>query len=302
MPTIRVISLQRNCMKVLAILAIALAIIIIAVIMLGFLFPVNYPPAVSENDRYIKIHNTSIRYRIYDYGGPNIIFLHSFGGNLNIWEPVVKRLKFGKIITLDLMGFGLSGRNAANFSLDSHSACLIAFMDLLGIKSANLVGSSMGASIAVWTAAIRPDRIDRIVLFAPSGYPDSMRHDWPFGLIYKPCWMNTLLDFFARNFLFKLVFPRSLARQALEVTSSYDSSFIEALKKIKQPVFIAWSSEDKRIPFAYSNEYRSLVKQAIFFDSSSYSGHELAFKEPDFTAKLITTILCDDFFCLTALK
>jgi pimeloyl-ACP methyl ester carboxylesterase len=242
---------------------------------------------LSNKDHYIKVLDTNIRYRIYDNGGPYIILLHSFGGNLNLWEPVAKRIKCGRIITLDLIGFGMSVSDVENFSLDSHSRYLIAFMDALDINSACLVGSSMGASIAAWTASKRPERVNRVVLFAPSGFPGSMRHTWPLDLIYRPGILNRFIDAIAKSSIFKFFFPQSLAQQALEVTASYDFSFVEALMKIKQPVDLVWSPEDKRVSFLYVQDYRKLISQATLYMASAGSGHEAAFLEPNFSARLI---------------
>lgn len=281
-------------MKLLFIFPLALFLFFVIVLILGFIFPKKTLPSLSEQDRYIQIQNTKLRYRIFNHGGgPDVILLHSFGSNLNIWEPVAKRIKRGRIITLDLVGFGMSGSDAEKYSLDSHSQYLIAFMDTLKINSASLVGSSMGASIAAWTASKNPERVSRLVLFAPSGFPGSMRHTWPLNLVYRPGFINKLMKIIVKTHIFRSLFPQSLGRQALEVTSSYDNFFVEALVEIKQPVDLVWSSGDKRIPFSYNAHYRKIISQATLTMASVESGHDAAFHDPDFSARLIASAIAE---------
>ena len=71
-----------------------------------------------------------------------------------------------RIIGLDLAGRGRSGWLAelSDYHLGSYVEQLAQLMDVLGLESCTLLGSSLGGSTAIRFAALHPDRVRRIVL------------------------------------------------------------------------------------------------------------------------------------------
>jgi pimeloyl-ACP methyl ester carboxylesterase len=259
---------------------IAAVIIIVAIVSAflapGLLLPVNGSTVRGEQDRFLDVLGSRIRYRMVDHQGPTLIMLHGFGGDLSGWEPLISRIACARMISLDLIGFGLSDRPPIAYDLDTQRRYLVAFMDRMNIKNAVLVGTSMGASIALWTAARSPERVAGLVLFAPSAYPGSMRHRWPGDLIYRPGVLNRAMRVVAGSPLYDLLFPRSLGRQALDVTASYTGAFTEGLNAVHQPLLLVWSRGDKRVPFSYTGRYRELLPQAQFIEAPREAGHGAA--------------------------
>ncbi|MET0239647.1 MAG: alpha/beta hydrolase [Sphingobium sp.] len=96
---------------------------------------------------------------------PSAIFLHGFGGARSGWDYVWDRLASDiGAIRYDLRGFGESiGETDDSFS---HADDLLALMDAEGLESADLVGISMGGSVAVNFALDYPDRVRRLVLIS----------------------------------------------------------------------------------------------------------------------------------------
>jgi pimeloyl-ACP methyl ester carboxylesterase len=205
-----------------------------------------------------------------------ILLLHGFGGDVRQWKELVGQLRGATTISLDLVGFGCSDRPSVAYDLDTHWRYLIGFMDALQIRRAILVGSSMGASVALWTAARSPDRVSALTLFAPSAYPGSMRHRWPGNLVYRPGVLNWIAKQIVGGWAFRTMFPTSLGRQALDVTASYDNRFSEALQLVRQPTLLVWSRGDSRVPFSYSSQYREKLPQARFLEAPSDAGHGAA--------------------------
>ena len=269
---------------IVAVVSIFLLAGIILVSMVGTMLPSVSSVSSSADDQFVMVNKSKMRFKVYDKGGKPIIFLHGFGGDLTTWEPLIQSMRCGRLFGLDLIGFGLSDRPDINYSLELQSQYLLSFMDKVGIKNAILSGTSMGASLALWTASKYPNRIDGICAFAPSAYPGSMRHRWPGDLIYRPNMLNAFLGKMASTEIYKWLFPRSLARQALNVTASYDKTFVEALKKIKQPVLLVWSESDQRVPYSYNLVYKELLPQAQFLQAPAEAGHSAArFPLPEIT-------------------
>lgn len=111
---------------------------------------------------------------------PSAIFLHGFGGSLEDWQPVWDRLPASlAAVRYDLRGFGRSRAQPGPFS---HAEDLLALLDARGIARADLVGLSMGGSIAVRFALDHPERVNRLVLISPGlmgwDWSDEWRARW----------------------------------------------------------------------------------------------------------------------------
>ncbi len=71
-----------------------------------------------------------------------------------------------RLLSLDLLGRGDSGWlwEQTDYHLDTYLELLCQFIDHLGVSSCTLLGSSLGASIAIAYAARFPERVNRIIL------------------------------------------------------------------------------------------------------------------------------------------
>ena len=94
-----------------------------------------------------------------------IVFVNSLGTDLRIWDEVVARFRNEfRILRYDLRGHGLSDAPPAPYSIDDHVADLAALLDACGIKSAVVVGLSVGGMIAQALAARRPSLVSLLLL------------------------------------------------------------------------------------------------------------------------------------------
>lgn len=118
------------------------------------------------------------RTNYHDHGsGPAMLVLHGSGAGVCAWAnwrtfiPALQD-RF-RIIAPDLVGFGYT-ETPADFEfrfMDSWVEQIVALLDSLGIAKAHVVGNSFGGSLAMWLAWKHPDRIDRLVLMGPGGWP-----------------------------------------------------------------------------------------------------------------------------------
>ena len=112
---------------------------------------------------------------------PRAVFLHGFGGDLHGWDGIWDRLD-GSLdaIRHDLRGFGQS--RALTDAPFTHSDELLALLDAAGIGHADLIGLSMGGSVAVQCALDHPDRVRRLVLISPG------LMGWEWSEAWKTLW------------------------------------------------------------------------------------------------------------------
>ena len=127
-----------------------------------------------------------------DTGEP-ALFVHGLGGAATNWTDLAGLLRKRLAIeAIDLPGFGRSGaaRNG-DYSLQAHARTMIAYLEQAGRGPVHLVGNSMGGSISIIVAALRPDLVRTLTLISPA-VPDvklrlhALQNDWRMGLLVVP--------------------------------------------------------------------------------------------------------------------
>lgn len=129
-------------------------------------------------DRSLTIRAAGADFHARQCGeAPRALFLHGFGGDLHTWDGVWSELA-GVLPALryDLRGFGRSvGAQQAPFS---HADDLLAILDASGVERCELVGVSMGGSIALNFTLDHPGRVRRLVLVSPGLVAWEWSADW----------------------------------------------------------------------------------------------------------------------------
>ena len=120
-------------------------------------------------NQYISVDGVRIRYRSAG-SGPALILVHGLVGSADNWRwNIDSWAQNATVYSVDLANMGLSDRV---LGLDAGQAAtadrLAALMDALGIPDADIAGHSHGGAIAMMLAARHPERVRRLVLFAPA--------------------------------------------------------------------------------------------------------------------------------------
>ena len=271
---------------------ISLTFIIITAIIVAAGYRFKSPPRPgTPSDKYVKVKGAKIRYHDSGEREPALVLLHGFGDGLEEWNEIMPFFPKNRVVALDLLGFGGSDRPAVSYDLETQRLYLLAFLKELGVRRALLVGRSMGASLAAWTAAKSGEQTVGLVLIAPSAYPGSLTYPWPLSWIFKPGFWNEIGSFFVDNVLFRKLFPFSVAPQGVTVTKSYNSEFGSALKEINQPTLLIWSKGDRTVPFRYSPVYLDSISDTEFFEVPESVGHSVTREYPEYTAARIKAFL-----------
>ena len=103
--------------------------------------------------------------------GAPVVLLHGLGGDGSRWSPNIEPLaRDFHVFALDQIGFGQSDKPLANYHTGMLAEFLVGFLTAVNVPKASLVGNSMGAGVALYTAAKFPDVVDRIVLADGGGF------------------------------------------------------------------------------------------------------------------------------------
>jgi 2-hydroxy-6-oxonona-2,4-dienedioate hydrolase len=106
-----------------------------------------------------------IRTRCIESGdGEPLIMMHGVGGHAEAFaRNVVPLGKHFRTLAIDLLGHGFTDGVDEASTKERYARHMVDFMDAAGIERANLLGESLGGWIAVWTAMLYPDRVNRIL-------------------------------------------------------------------------------------------------------------------------------------------
>jgi pimeloyl-ACP methyl ester carboxylesterase len=119
--------------------------------------------------------------------GQVVVLVHGFSIPAYLWEQNVTALAQAgfRVITFDLYGRGTSDRTATEYTLDLFVRQIDNLLDGLKIsRPVDIGGLSMGAYVAAAYANRHPDRVRRVILFAPQAAP--MDHDPSMGPVTLP--------------------------------------------------------------------------------------------------------------------
>ena len=239
----------------------------------------------------------------YEIGGPEdgpvVVLVHGFSVPYFIWDPTFEMLaqEGYRVLRYDLYGRGYSDRPQLRYDLDLFDRQLRELLEVMGIKKCLAIfGLSMGGVIAANFSVLHPNKIDKLVLVDPAGFPIEI--PWAFRLLLIPGIGELLFgsmrgkkiedamagDFYdpkqVRNFVDMYRPPMEYKgfRRALISTlrAGVVENGIEVFRQLGQrktpPVLLVWGEDDVTVPFKFSKVFVSLVPRTQF-NPIQNSGH-----------------------------
>ena len=133
--------------------------------------PAN-PRNVQIEEHWLELPEGRMRY-LKAGSGPALILIHGLMGYSFSWRFTIPALApYATIYAIDNLGAGLSTANEGiDCTVRATAERVLQFVDALGIKNFDLLGTSHGGGVAIMVAAICAERHDprlqRLILVAP---------------------------------------------------------------------------------------------------------------------------------------
>jgi non-heme chloroperoxidase len=200
-----------------------------------------------------------------DRGGEAILFLHGYSDSWFSFSRVLALLSPGyHAFAPDQRGHGDSERPECCYTVADFAADVDAFMDVVGIEEATLVGHSSGAMIAQRVALSHPQRVIRLVLIGSpmtllnneavmglrkemlaleDPVPPEFVREFQEGAIHHPV-PKEFLDTVVSE---SLKLPARVWRDYLE-GAVLTVDHVARLGEIEAPTLILWGEQDALVP------------------------------------------------------
>lgn len=102
--------------------------------------------------------------------GPPLLLIHGLVGSALNWRLNIEELaKDATVYAIDLLNMGQSDRiPGLDAGLEATAAEIVRWMQAVGLERADVAGHSHGGAVAMMLAARHPERVGKLILFAPA--------------------------------------------------------------------------------------------------------------------------------------
>lgn len=214
----------------------------------------------------VKVKDINMYYEIQGEGEP-LVLIQGLGFEISSItqgkgkpDYLDKYAQKYRVIVFDIRGSGRTDKPDIPYSIEMMAEDTIGLLDLLGIKRAHFIASSMGSCIALALAAKYPERVKSLVLHvAFHRVPFPRNVIW--GLMWRiPGGKKQMMK--GADFLFKQQYPptpESFARQGL-APLNFDGR--KLLGQIKAPTLIVNGTKDQAVSMKITRELAQGIPDA----------------------------------------
>ncbi|MBI5846130.1 MAG: alpha/beta hydrolase [Deltaproteobacteria bacterium] len=118
-------------------------------------------------DNFIDVNGVKYHYLHVPGPGTKVLLIHGFGSSTYTWEgvlPWLSREGFD-VWAVDMYGFGWSDKpKDAAYDPVSLMEGVNSFMEAVGLKSAVVIGNSLGGEVTLLLSARHPDKVEKMAL------------------------------------------------------------------------------------------------------------------------------------------
>jgi pimeloyl-ACP methyl ester carboxylesterase len=246
-----------------------------------------------------------------DPSGVPVVLLHGFLDSWRSFEPVLSHLPESiHAFALTQRGHGDASRPKAGYGVPDFAADLTAFMDVLRLEAAVIVGHSMGSAVALRFAIDHPDRTSGLVLVGASASlraSPNAREAWNTLLskltdpvdpeFVREGLKNTLAQPVPQALFESLVrenlkVPVFVWRAAFDARWRAEGDFAGELAKIGAPTLIIWGDRDVRYPRSEQQAIAAAIpdSQLVAYPGA---GHLLHIEEPKRVASDLAAFIAE---------
>jgi pimeloyl-ACP methyl ester carboxylesterase len=271
----------------------------------------TYPNQLS---RFALIDGVKLHYLV-EGEGPDLILIHGLAANVYTWRHLMPLLsKRFKVWALDLKGFGVSDKpRKSDYSIKAQAEHVLSFMKAQGIRSAVMVGSSLGGAVAGEISVLNPGAIRKLVLLDSVHDPEIFKLDVahmrrllklvsPLVPFFSPLVNREAIKPYLRLIYgsrhqytdedvnaYLMPYMQSSASHMAFLSAFkclMDHTLATEIRQSQVPVLILWGEEDKLVPLRFGEKIHREIPRSQFF-TLPHAGHHIQEEDPEWVAQKI---------------
>ncbi|HTM55113.1 MAG TPA: alpha/beta hydrolase [Pirellulales bacterium] len=219
---------------------------------------------------------------------PSLVMVHGLGVSARYLLPTFDRLApFYNVLAPELPGFGLSDRPPHALGVPELADVLAEWMDHMKLPRAALLGNSLGCQVIVDLAVRYPERVESLVLVAPT--VDTRDHTMPRqlwrgfkDLLGEPWSLRAII---ARDYL-----RTGTVRMYQTFRHALDDRIDEKISRVRARTLIVRGSRDPVAPRRWVEELAALAPHARVVEIEGGT-HATNYTRPEALARVTARFL-----------
>ncbi|NOZ87005.1 MAG: alpha/beta hydrolase [Deltaproteobacteria bacterium] len=264
----------------------------------------------STFSRNLVVNGHNIRLLEIGSGEP-VLLLHGWADSTYTWRQLISRLKNRfRLVAFDWPGFGFSDKCNMPLSYFELAAVAASVMDALSVRSAFVVGNSMGGAAALQLAADYPERVKALALLDPAAGMNESDGPWIKRIVLAPA-SGRISTFLMGRLAFKIGLESAVFRDDLVSDKVVEEMYLplmsrggrsamvkqlneimerpvtmNVIRRVSAPTLLIWGARDAWVPLDCAKRLSSWLKGSILKIIPN-CGHLPQWEAPDETAGAI---------------
>ena len=197
----------------------------------------------------VEVNSINMYYEVHGEGEP-LVVIWGIGGEISTFVDYMDNLdKDYKLIFFDNRGTGRTDEPNGPYSIEMMAEDTIGLMDKLDIKSAHILGISMGSRIALVIAAKYPERVKSLILnvAAARSTCDDPQAAHSYEKLYAAMTQPGFLEVMGG-------YPPTVESFIMQFEALKTFDGIDLLNEINAPTLIVNSTKDDSTPVKFAEE------------------------------------------------
>lgn len=214
--------------------------------------------------------------------GKNIVLLHGWGQNIEMMDPIGKRLQKDFYITIiDLPGFGKSSEPTYGYTVYDYFEIVDELLRKLKIKNPIMIGHSFGGRISIIYAAKRG--VEKLVLLASPFKRSVKKNTFKIKLLkfLKKVPVVKELESYMKTKIGSRDYRNATPIMRLILVNTVNEDLTEYLKQIESPTLLIWGDLDTEAPLEDAKYAETIMKDAglIIYQGATHYAYLERIKE-----------------------
>lgn len=195
--------------------------------------------------------------------GKNIVLLHGWGQNIEMMDPIGKRLQKDFYITIiDLPGFGKSSEPTYGYTVYDYFEIVDELLRKLKIKNPIMIGHSFGGRISIIYAAKKG--VEKLVLLASPFKRSVKKNTFKIKLLkfLKKVPIVKELESYMKTKIGSRDYRNATPIMRLILVNTVNEDLTEYLKQIESPTLLIWGDLDTEAPLEDAKYAETIMKDA----------------------------------------